>query len=437
MAIKKGAKDLLDRYVGTTKIEKVMRGTELIWESIKWIADMVHTTAYTATANNDVHNYPDTTVIKARIVGTDASHETFKAKYHLTTIDNGSSTGDTLKTDVVVNVGDVLIIRKNDDSMVNLTVSTVTESGGVYTVDTASATNGEVPTLAYAVSNKISIEGVQASLASVGTPIKSDVAGSSGSKEFENTNGAPWTVPEGVTEISYCIIGSGGSGGGACSTTSTVIAKGGYAGQIKSGVLDVSNEVELIFTAPDGGRPWEILGSSNNTHNGSDGEATIIESSSTGTTLVSASGGKAGFASISGTPSQGYEGNGVGTSNCYQNNLRDGGKAYVSSTKIAWGGQAGFDNGGQAYSTGSYINVYNGAGGAGSIRTNTSGSNFWTARGGAGHAKITWTAPDKKEIEVEVFYSEVKFPQTASVSASATILHKDDIIQELRGSIKG
>lgn len=183
----------------------------------------------------------------------------------------------------------------------------------------------------------------------------------SGSEIF--TAGGAFIVPFGYSEVSICMIGAGGAGvSGSLGGNG-----GGYAGDIVSQTITgLSSGQSITVTIGVGGASSAAAGSA----------------SSFGATSASGGAGGAYSATSTNTP---YLGNGASRVTC-GGTYNDGTRYYFDSSNIAWGGQAGFGNGGSCNpTTGVPTSGGVGAGGGASFGNPTIGS------GGRGECRVTWT----------------------------------------------
>ena len=150
--MKYGNNNIVNCYVGTTQITKVMYADEVVWENIVWHMDMIITDIQTANIYNFEHTFSDQsdspTVLKGII--TDPAHQNFEADFEFANISDDTSTANTLKTYTPIVNGDNLIIVLDNDSINEVTASGVTGTDP-YTMDTTAITNGEIPSRVYTV----------------------------------------------------------------------------------------------------------------------------------------------------------------------------------------------------------------------------------------------------------------------------------------------
>lgn len=201
------------------------------------------------------------------------------------------------------------------------------------------------------------------------------VTGGSGSYTF--------TVPNGYTQVSICMIGGGGSG--AATGGANTSAGGGYAGAIKSQIVTgLTGGQQISVTIGAGGaRKYTVSGEVA----GNAGTASSFNG-------ITAAGGAGGQPTL--TSSANYVGIGASGSNCY-GTFSDGTKQthnYLSFFANGYGGQRGFGNGGNGKAvqgdTGTVYgnNGVNGSGGGG-CATMTNNAHY-SGAGGDGVCKISW-----------------------------------------------
>lgn len=211
----------------------------------------------------------------------------------------------------------------------------------------------------------------------------------SGSSTF--TSSGTWTCPTGVTSVSLKMIAGGG--GGACRFATMAAGQsayvgGGYRGNVKSkAFVTVTPGTSYTITVGSGGAGAAQINTGKS--NGSSGGS----SSALGYTVTGGAGGNYSTGN--------YKGNGgsyispVGTK-------YDGVRIYVyyegdyhvpEFTQIAYGGDAGFGNGGKGLiSSADLLHGYGGgygAGGGGVITGDNTGDN-WGGNGGNGYVYINW-----------------------------------------------
>lgn len=173
-----------------------------------------------------------------------------------------------------------------------------------------------------------------------------------------------WSIPSGVSSISYFVVGGGGGGGGA-NSGSLGGGGGGGAGEVKTSSLSVTPNAALVINIGTGG-----AGGAANADGGG-GTASWIDNYST---TVVAQGGGAGQGSP-GTSSQAALSGDGGGSTAYSGGASD------------WDGGGGGAGAGGAGSNGIDIGGQGGTGGAGGIGvTNSPATNVGTyfAAGGGG-----------------------------------------------------
>ena len=196
--------------------------------------------------------------------------------------------------------------------------------------------------------------------------------------EFKNVGSTTWTVPTGVTSITYLVVAGGG--GGAGGTASEHAGGGGGAGGVTSGTLSVS--AGSINVAVGAG--------------GNGGAATSLGSNGGGSSLagtVSTVGGGRGGNYFNGGPATGGSGGGAGnsaTSSYLTGALgtsgqgSKGGNVTSSGTSGMHGAGGGGANGegGSTVSSGG-VTISAGAGGSG-INSSITGANLFYGGGGGG-----------------------------------------------------
>lgn len=173
-----------------------------------------------------------------------------------------------------------------------------------------------------------------------------------------------WSIPSGVSSISYFVVGGGGGGGGA-NSGSLGGGGGGGAGEVKTSSLSVTPNAALVINIGTGG-----AGGAANADGGG-GTASWIDNYST---TVVAQGGGAGQGSP-GTSSQAALSGDGGGSTAYSGGASD------------WDGGGGGGGAGGAGSNGIDIGGQGGTGGAGGVGvTNSPATNIGTyfAAGGGG-----------------------------------------------------
>ncbi len=177
-----------------------------------------------------------------------------------------------------------------------------------------------------------------------------------------------WVVPAGVTTATLCMIGGGGSGGMATSTTYITQAGGGYSGNMYNNSVAVTPNSSIAIVCGAGG-----VGRSSDAGTGNTGQ----QSSFGGYVALGGAGGNQTYMGEAPV----YESTEVARSTCF-GSFYDGNHSVVGNAIIN-GGQAGFATGGN--SNGGV--GANGSGGAGSSNGVTSGA------GGRGVVKVSWTVP--------------------------------------------
>ena len=199
------------------------------------------------------------------------------------------------------------------------------------------------------------------------TPVIGTVSGTTRYAIFNSGTACTWTVPAGVTNISYLAVGGGGGGGGARSNSSSPnlgAGGGGAGGIVSASSFSTSAGTTITLSIGTGGS-----GGSAGTAGGNGGATSFTYSSTT----VTANGGNGG-AGANGTNDQNNLSGDGGSNSSYSGgaNVWDGGGGGAGS---AGAGVAGTDIGGQG-----------GNGGAGGAATLTSilGSNAYYGGGGGG-----------------------------------------------------
>lgn len=186
--------------------------------------------------------------------------------------------------------------------------------------------------------------------------------------KFVSGNSCTWTVPTGVSSISYLVVGGGGGGGGAASTSVSNNLGGGGGGAggiVSSSTLSVSPAGTITLTVGTGGSAGSA-GSSG----GNGGGSTLIYSSTT----ITSAGGSGG----AGSPGSGDQNSlsGDGGSNASFSggvNVWDGGGGGAGA---GGNGVNGTDIGGQGGNGGN--------GGAAVANTLLTGSTIYYGGGGGG-----------------------------------------------------
>jgi hypothetical protein len=203
---------------------------------------------------------------------------------------------------------------------------------------------------------------------------------------FTSGSGCYWTVPQGVTSVSYLVVGGGGGGGGARTTTYPNLGAGGGGGggKVMTGTLTVSPNANMGITVGAGGSAGAV-GS-----NGGNGGASQLDYGSP--YIYTATGGYAGAgangtydqANLSGDGGASGGGNGGGA-NDWDGGGGGGGAGGAGSNGIDIGGQGGTGGAGGAGVANSIsgTSIYYGAGGGGGGTPSTN-SNETDGNGGAG-----------------------------------------------------
>ncbi len=133
--MKHGNDDIINCFVGTTQISRVMYANEIIWENIKWVMDLNVFVPVTATSSNFEHIFADQTDGSTTLKGIASinGQETFESKYEFINISKAVDI-DTLVTDNIIADGDNLVIVKNDNSVNEMIASGVTVSQSIETM---------------------------------------------------------------------------------------------------------------------------------------------------------------------------------------------------------------------------------------------------------------------------------------------------------------
>jgi len=183
--------------------------------------------------------------------------------------------------------------------------------------------------------------------------------------EFKNVGSTTWTVPSGVTSVTYLIVAGGGGGGGG--TASEHGGGGGGAGGLLTGTLGVSSgNVSVVVGGGGTGGSLDNRGS-----NGGN-------SSLAGTVTSIGGGGGASYFN-SGNPQTGGSGGG-------------GASSATLSQRTGAVGTAGQGNkGGDVTRTGTDGRHGAGGGGAGALGESTTASGVITTSAGAGGAGLSST----------------------------------------------
>lgn len=216
-------------------------------------------------------------------------------------------------------------------------------------------------------------------------PVVGTISGTTRYAIFNSGSACTWTVPVGVTNISYLAVGGGGGGGGARAAASSpnLGAGGGGAG----GIVAVSSfsttaGTSITLSIGTGG-----AGGSAGTAGGNGGATSFTYSSTT----VTANGGNGG-AGANGTNDQNNLSGDGGSNSSYSGgaNVWDGGGGGAGSAAVGGagsdiGGQGGWGGSGGAATLNTLLetNAYYGGGGGGGGTPSTN-SNESDGTGGAG-----------------------------------------------------
>ncbi len=203
---------------------------------------------------------------------------------------------------------------------------------------------------------------------------------------FTSGSGCYWTVPQGVTTVSYIVVGAGGGGGGARTSVYPNLGGGGGGGggKVLTGTLNLSPNTNMGITVGTGGAAGAV-GS-----NGGNGGASQLDYGSpyiyTATGGYGGAGANSSFdqANLSGDGGSSGGGNSGGASD-WDGGGGGGGAGGVGSNGIDIGGQGGNGGAGGAGVANSISgsSIYYGAGGGGG-GTPSANSNEIDGTGGAG-----------------------------------------------------
>lgn len=200
------------------------------------------------------------------------------------------------------------------------------------------------------------------------TPLTGTVTDTTRYAVFNSGSGCTWTIPNGVTSLSYLAVGGGGGGGGArpaAVSPNLGGGGGGAGGVVLTSTLSVTGGSSLTLTIGNGG------GGGAAGSNGSNGGATTITYS---TTTLTANGGNGGGGSSGAHDWANLSGDG-GANTSYSGGASDwdggGGGAGAAAN-----GSNGSDIGGQGGN--------GGAGGAGVLNSLLGVNNYYGGGGGGG-----------------------------------------------------
>ena len=204
-------------------------------------------------------------------------------------------------------------------------------------------------------------------------PTLGTVSGTTRYAIFNSGTACTWTVPAGVTNISYLAVGGGGGGGGARPTGSNPnlgAGGGGAGGIVLASSFSISAGTTITLTVGTGGSGG-AAGSA-----GGNGSATTINYAST---TLTANGGNAGAGSNGTNDQDNLSGDG-GSNTSYSGgvNMWDGGGGGAGSSAA---GSAGSDIGGQG--------GWGGAGGAGTLNAILGSNQYYGGGGGGGGTPST------------------------------------------------
>ncbi len=189
------------------------------------------------------------------------------------------------------------------------------------------------------------------------------------------TSSTTWTVPTGVTSVSYLVVGGGGGGGGAHQGAgSGGSGGGGGSGGYRTGTLSVTPGASVTVTVGAGGSAGAA-----NTTGGTGGDSVFSSITSKG-----GGGGGKRYEVGSDAPTGGGSGGGAGSSG---NGTTSGGTGSTygnnGGTNGGYGKSGGGGGGSAAVGSNAPSNSAGGAGGAGTSN-DISGSSVTYAAGGAG-----------------------------------------------------
>lgn len=204
-------------------------------------------------------------------------------------------------------------------------------------------------------------------------PVYGTISGTTRYAIFNSGTACTWTVPAGVTNISYLAVGGGGGGGGARPTGSNPnlgAGGGGAGGLVLASSFSISAGTTITLTIGTGGS-----GGAAGTVGGNGGATTINYSSTT----LTANGGNGGAGSNGTNDQNNLSGDGgSNTSFIGGDNVWDGGGGGAGS---AAAGGAGSDIGGQG--------GWGGAGGAGTLNAILGSNQYYGGGGGGGGTPST------------------------------------------------
>ena len=204
-------------------------------------------------------------------------------------------------------------------------------------------------------------------------PVYGTLSGNSRYAIFNSGTACTWTVPAGVTNISYLAVGGGGGGGGARPTGSNPnlgAGGGGAGGIVLASSFSISAGTTITLTVGTGGS-----GGAAGTAGGNGGATSINYSSTT----LTANGGNGGAGSNGTNDQNNLSGDGgSNTSFAGGDNVWDGGGGGAGSAAV---GGAGSDIGGQG--------GWGGAGGAGTLNAILGSNQYYGGGGGGGGTPST------------------------------------------------
>ncbi|MTA28001.1 MAG: hypothetical protein F2562_03985, partial [Actinobacteria bacterium] len=206
---------------------------------------------------------------------------------------------------------------------------------------------------------------------------------------FKNVGTCSWSVPTGVTNVDYLVVGGGGGGG-------AFVGGGGGAGGLVSGAVSLGSTSSLTVAVGDGGRGGGRI--TNGGDPGSNGGDSSL--AGTGLTPVTAIGGGGG--------------GGGGQSNTTIDNGRTGGSGggttYDAALSTVGNGTSGQGNNGALGFTSDPLVCYAAGGGGGAGAVGSAGTNCVGGNGGIGAVTTLMTAETASRVRVgEIVSGSVRF----------------------------
>ena len=187
-----------------------------------------------------------------------------------------------------------------------------------------------------------------------------------GSQTF--TSSGTFTVPQGYSVVTICMVGGGGGG-----AQGTYHKHGGHAGAVVSQTVAVTTGQNITVTIGTGGNGPKS--NDNNSRAGGAGTASSFGA-------ISASGGGGG--SSSNSANQPYYGHGAQRVTCGGTNV-DGNRSQVGSWSASGGQSSGFGKGGNGTRY-DYHWAENGGVGSGG-----GGARHYAGNGGRGEVRVSWS----------------------------------------------